>query len=503
MELVRPGESGLQGATLVRVGRVAVAAMLVTVNLVGAAAVVLIAAYIVPRPPLAHPGHVRAVNFVAAGVYVAVAVAVGVAVGMSEQRRVQRWLVTDGPATPDVQRLVLRAPLDLFLLQLGLWLAAAIGFGVLNGLPSADLGATVAVTVALTGCSTAACAYLLTERVLRPVAARALTDEAPGRLTVPGVAARAVLAWALGTGVPVAGLVAIGAVVLGGRPADVASLAVAMVALGGTALTVGLLAIGVAARATADPADGVRRALERVQAGDLTVRVPVYDGTQLGRLQLGFNRMVAGLAERERIRDAFGVYVDPDVAERVLREGTKLDGELVEVTVMFVDIRDFTGFAESRPATEVVAAVNRLFDRVVPVVHAHGGRVDSYIGDGLLAVFGAPRRQADHADRALAAAADIEAAVVGQPLQVGIGCNSGSVVAGTVGGGGRYEFSVIGDVVNTAARVEAATRRTGDTVLVAERTCQLLHGPPPRPLVPRPPMALKGKQQPVTLYALA
>lgn len=500
-ELLRPGESGLAGAALVRVGRVAVAALLVTVNLMGAAAVVLIAAFVVPLPQLTDKAHIRAVDFVTAAAYVVAAVALGVAVGVSQQRRVQRWLAADRPATTEEQRLVLRAPLDLFFLQFGLWLGGAVLFGIVDGLPSARLGATVAVTVALTGCSTAAMAYLLTERVMRPAVARALTEESPDRLAVPGVAARAVLAWALGTGVPVTGLVAIGAMALSGPAPRAGTLAVAMVALGGTALTVGLLAIGVAARATADPADGVRRALERVQAGDLGVRVPVYDGTQLGRLQQGFNRMVAGLVERERMRDAFGVYVDPDVAERVLREGTKLDGELVEVTVMFVDIRDFTGFAERRPATEVVAAINRLFEVVVPIVHQHGGRVDSYIGDGLLAVFGAPRRQPDHADLALAAALEIAAAVAGQPLRVGIGCNSGTVVAGTIGGGGRYEFSVIGDVVNTAARVEAATRRTGDTVLVAERTRQLLTQPPPRPLVPRPPMPLKGKHEAVALYA--
>lgn len=500
VELVRPGESGLSGHALARIGRVAIAGMVVAVNLLGALAVVLIAAFVVPLPHLAHEAHVRAVNFVAAAAYVVVAVAVGVWVGISLEGRLQRWLVADRPATPAEQRQVVRAPLNLFVLQVTLWLGAAVVFGVLDATFSVDLGAIVAVTVALTGLSTAACAYLLTERVMRGAAVRALAGDVPDRLAVPGVAGRAVLAWALGTGVPVAGVVAIGALALTGRPATLRDLSVAMVSLGSVALTVGLLAIGVAARATADPADSVRRALERVQAGDLDVRVPVYDGTQMGRLQLGFNRMVAGLVERERIRDAFGVYVDPDVAERILREGTHLDGELVEVTVMFVDIRDFTGFAEHRPATEVVAAINRLFDRIVPVIHAHGGRVDSFIGDGLLAVFGAPRRQADHADQALAAALEIAAALRRQPLRVGIGCNSGPVVAGTVGGAGRYEFSVIGDVVNTAARVEEATRRTGDVILLAGRTRELLQAEPV-PLEPRPGVELKGKRQATVLYA--
>jgi adenylate cyclase len=212
--------------------------------------------------------------------------------------------------------------------------------------------------------------------------------------------------------------------------------------------------------------------------------------------------MVAGLAERERIRQAFGTYVDPDVAERVLEDGTALEGEEVDVTVMFVDVRDFTGFAEHTAAPEVVAEINRLFERIVPIVHNHGGRVDKFVGDGLLAVFGAPRRQADHADQALQAALDIEGELRshGDGLEVGIGLNSGSVVAGNVGGAGRLEFSVIGDAVNIAARVEDATRETGDAILLSEQTKRLLKDPRVA-LAERTGVELKGKREPVRLYA--
>jgi adenylate cyclase len=170
---------------------------------------------------------------------------------------------------------------------------------------------------------------------------------------------------------------------------------------------------------------------------------------------------------------------------------------------MFIDIRDFTGFAERAQAPEVLAMLNRLFDRVVPVIHEHGGHVDKFVGDGLLAVFGAPRRQDAHADQALAAALSIERVVAeefGGELEIGIGLNSGTVVAGNVGGGGRLEFSVIGDAVNTAARVEAATRQTGDTVLIAERTRGLLRSEPVR-LEERLGVTLKGKTEAVRLYA--
>jgi adenylate cyclase len=412
----------------------------------------------------------------------------------------RQWVLEDRAATLSETRVVLRAPMRLFALQVSLWCIAAMLFGLINASFSGAVAWRVAITVLLAGLVTASCAYMLTELLLRPAAARALGHGDPGRLVVPGVATRVVLAWALGTGLPVLGIVMIGISALSGG-ASVRQLGVAMIVLGGVGIAVGLLAVTVAARATADPVDSVRRALARVQRGELDVRVPVYDGTQIGQLQLGFNEMAAGLAERERIRDAFGAYVDPDVARHILDQGTSLEGEQVEVTVMFVDIRDFTAFAERTPAPGVVAALNRLFEQIVPIIHHHGGRVDKFVGDGLLAVFGAPRRQDDHADQALAAALEIERTVKSpEGLRIGIGLNSGTVVAGNIGGAGRLEFSVIGDVVNVAARVEAATRETGDTILVAERTKELLRDPPPE-LIERTGVELKGKSERVRVYA--
>jgi adenylate cyclase len=248
--------------------------------------------------------------------------------------------------------------------------------------------------------------------------------------------------------------------------------------------------------------EAVRAALAEVGRGNLDTEARVAQGSEVGLLAAGFNQMVAGLRERDRIREAFGTYVDREVAEHILREGTSLAGEEVEVTMMFIDIRDFTGFAERSSAPAVVATVNRMFERAVPVIHAHGGHVDKFVGDGLLAVFGAPRRQPDHADQALAAALEIEAAVREEfagDLSIGIGLNSGLVVAGNVGGAGRLEFSVIGDAVNVAARVEAATRRTGDTILVSEYTRRLLSDADA--LEERPAVPLKGTTRPIALYA--
>jgi adenylate cyclase len=137
------------------------------------------------------------------------------------------------------------------------------------------------------------------------------------------------------------------------------------------------------------------------------------------------------------------------------------------------------------------------------VILRHGGHVDKFTGDGLLAVFGAPERHADHAARAVGSAREIAQLVrhrLGGKLRVGVGVNSGRVVVGTIGGGGRRDFTVIGDPVNTAARVEAATRLTGDDVLITEATLRALgrHG---KDFEERPSAPLKGKAATVRLYA--
>lgn len=476
--------------------------MIVVTNLIGAGAVLVIAAFVVPLPALRSAAHIRQVNEVATLIYVAVAIPLGVAIGTRGLLQVREWLLEERQATLLDARSVLHAPLRLFRLQVLLWLVAAVLFGALNLQYSGALALRVGIIVVLKGVVTASCSYLLTELLLRPAAVRALERGAPEPLAVPGVATRAVLAWVMGTGLPLSGMVVIGIAALVGQPeATRAKLGVAMVVLGSAGLAVGLMAITVAARATADPVESVGRALERVRQGEFDVCVPVYDGTQIGRLQLGFNAMVQGLAERERIREAFGTYVDPEVAEHILEEGTNLAGEQVEVTIMFVDIRDFTSFAEKTAAEEVVSSINALFEQIVPIIHDHGGRVDKFVGDGLLAVFGAPRRQSDHADKALAVALQIVERVRSENgLQIGIGLNSGEVVAGNVGGAGRLEFSVIGDPVNVAARVEAATRETGDDVLLTERTCELLDSSHPE-LCERTGVELKGKQERIRVFA--
>ncbi|MDQ6811232.1 MAG: HAMP domain-containing protein [Actinomycetota bacterium] len=283
---------------------------------------------------------------------------------------------------------------------------------------------------------------------------------------------------------------------------------------GGTrALAIGVavsLAVGLAlsfeltlllSRAITDPIAHLRDALARVRDGDLEVRVPVLSSDELGDLSDAFNRMVRGLAEREQLRTAFGTYLDKDVAGFIL-SGTFPDGGVeAEVSIMFCDVPDFTPFAERASPAEIVNALNALFEILVPIIGRHGGHVDKFMGDGLLAVFGAPEGYSDHADRALSAGLEILDAVESSkvPFGVCIGINTGRVVAGSIGGGGRLNFSVIGDPVNVAARVEAATRETGDDLLLTRATRDALVRP--AVLASRGSISLKGKSDPIELLA--
>jgi adenylate cyclase len=231
----------------------------------------------------------------------------------------------------------------------------------------------------------------------------------------------------------------------------------------------------VAARMLSDPLERLRAAVARVENEDEDVEVLVDDAGTLGYLQTGFNRMVAGLRERRRLEDLFGRHVGVDVARRALDSGVNLDGERREVSVMFVDLVGSTGLAQREGANVVVETLNAFFEVVVTVVTAEGGWVNKFEGDGALCVFGAPVEQPDHAARALRAAHTLRKellalAVRRAEVDAAIGVSSGLAVAGNVGAAERYEYTVIGDPVNEAARLtEQAKARLG-RVLASEET---------------------------------
>ena len=398
-----------------------------------------------------------------------VACIIGTVWGLARWRATREWLVHDRDPDPDERRTALRVPLRHMRVSLTLWLVAVVGVFAINAAFSFLLGLIVGVTTLLGAVTTAAMAYLLAERIMRAASARALAHGVPERPELPGVTTRALLAWILGSGVPLAGICAVAVIALGGADIGEQRVALTALVLGVVALIVGAIITWQAARAVADPVLSVRDALARVESGDLEARVPVFDGSDLGLLQAGFNRMSDGLREREELRDLFGRHVGEDVARAAQERGIELGGEELEVAVLFVDLVGSTSIAAERPPQEVVALLNEFFGVVVEVVEDHGGWINKFEGDAALAVFGAPLPIDDPAGCALAAgralARRIEEGLDG--LEAGIGISAGRAVAGNVGAESRFEYTVIGDPVNEAARLCELAKEADGRVLAS------------------------------------
>ena len=242
------------------------------------------------------------------------------------------------------------------------------------------------------------------------------------------------------------------------------------------------------ARSLARPVQQLADHTRRIAAGDYETRLDLCRRDELGQLAASFNAMSAGLAERDRVRDLLDKNVSPEVAAQLVRQGAALGGEEREVTVLFCDLRGFTPLSETLAPRELVTLLNRYLDRMSAAIEAQGGVIDKYIGDEIMALFGAPVSAPDSADRAVRAALAMrealatlnrELAVEGRPpLAFGVGINTARVVAGNIGSHRRLNYSVIGDGVNLAARLQTLTRRAAfaTDILVSEPTRAALLG---------------------------
>jgi adenylate cyclase len=468
----RPDEPGRD---LARRIQLLLAVSILGANLIGAAIVFAIASWVFPYPDVEDPTAARIANLIATFVFFLVVTPIGMWWGTRRLDRARAWLVEGRSPTTDERRTVLRAPRRLVTLHLVIWSLATVIFGALNAAFSLELAQRAALTIALGGLTTCAFVYLLAERQLRPVAARAAAaGGGEGRLA-PGVKSRAFLAWALGTAVPLVGLilVALSTLIEGDFSAD--ELAVVVLSLGGLGLLIGLYLSMLSARAVADPVVSLRKAVERVTAGELEVEVPVYDASEIGQLQAGFNAMVTGLRERERIQDLFGRHVGEDVARAALEQDIELGGERRRVAVLFADVIGSTELAADRPPEEVVELLNDFFALVVEVVGEHGGWVNKFEGDAALAIFGAPVGVEDAAGAALAAARGLAARLARDEggIAAAIGVSAGEVIAGNIGDERRFEYTVIGDPVNEAARLTELAKERPGRVLASGVTLEL------------------------------
>ncbi len=386
------------------------------------------------------------------------------------QRRDDLLIDTDPAATELARSRALRTPFYRTLINLASWLIGGVVFIVASWPVAKHAAPVVAVAVALGAAATAIIGYLQSERVLRPVAVAALRGGHPENIRASGVIGRQMLAWALSTGVPllaiVLAVVADKAEYLHGSPEKLLNpiLLLALLALG-----IGVASTLMVAMSIADPLRQLRWALGEVQRGNYNAHMQIYDASELGLLQAGFNDMVRDLSERQRLRDLFGRYVGEDVARRALERGTELGGQERDVAVLFVDLVGSTQLASTRPPAEVVSLLNEFFRVVVDTVGRHGGFVNKFQGDAALAIFGAPIEHPDASGGALAAARELHdelLPVIGS-AEFGIGVSSGRAIAGHIGAQARFEYTVIGDPVNEAARLTELAKLEDGHVLAS------------------------------------
>jgi adenylate cyclase len=478
--------------------RGSLAAGLTLSNLLGIVVVFVLALWVVPLP--AEREIVATSERLGLGLLLAV---VGGFFGVLQAWRVLHPVVImlrpGEEPTEDQRRDVLSAPRRIFLFQALLWAVASVVIGIVNAVESLTLGVAVGSIVGLAGWTTSCLTYLLCERALRPVARRVLVGGIPSRRYVRSVTGRTMFAWGLGTGVAVLGLLLVGLAGLLVPEEEVTTrqLATTMIALGVVIMGSGAVSTYLSAQASSEPVRTLREAVDRVGHGDYTVHVPIYDGTEIGLLQAGFNEMVHGLREKEELRDLFGRHVGEDVARAALARGIALGGEVRDIAVLFVDVIGSTSLAESREPEEVVGLLNRFFDVVIDVVHEHGGFVNKFEGDAALAVWGAPVSVDDLHTCSLQAAR-----VMGQRLRhevrdirASIGVSCGRAVAGNVGTHERYEYTVIGDPVNEAARLTTAAKETDHLVLVNHTLVQAAHETESRLWRELEPMVVRGRSE--------
>ncbi|MGO4255403.1 adenylate/guanylate cyclase domain-containing protein [Marmoricola sp. RAF53] len=472
----RHGLHGMHGPDVRGVRPWQVILLVWAANLIGAAILMVDYLVVLPFPAdVSTPDVVRGNVLLGLGLVVFSWVVLGV-VGAPRAHRALDWTVRGTAPDATERELTLGLPWWLFWMQVSLWALSCVVFFVAN----LDVGTTYAVQLAtaviISGLATAATSYLLCVRLFRTAIVRVLALSPPRAGGAAGVGQRAVFIWTLTSGVPVLGLVLMVAFA-GETGVSLDQLAVSGLVVGLGALVVGLFATVLFAKSVGEPLGFLTEALGEVEAGDLSVAVPVDDPGEIGRLQDGLNTMVVALREREQLRDLFGRHVGEDVARLALQQGVALGGEEREAAALFVDVIGSTSYAATHPAAEVVAALNRFFEVVVAVVSEHGGLVNKFEGDAALCIFGAPLELPDPAASALAAArtmADRLRAEV-PDLDAGIGVSHGLVIAGNIGSTERLEYTVIGDPVNEAARLTEQAKQRPERVVASERILGRAH----------------------------
>jgi adenylate cyclase len=281
----------------------------------------------------------------------------------------------------------------------------------------------------------------------------------------------------------------------------------------GTVLLMGFVTLLLGGRIAFRMTTAIERivnACRRLPAQEYTRIEPVRTGDELEELGEQFNEMVEGLEERDHLRTTFGKYMTESVMSHLMANKVQLGGDLLPVTVLFSDIRGFTATSERLDAQALVSLLNEYFTEMVEIVMDHGGVVDKYIGDAIMVVFGAPVPREDDPIRAVRAAIEMRRALARlnerlekrglAPIRTGIGIHTGDVVAGNIGCERRMEYTVIGDAVNLASRLEGCTKTMGADLVISEATQELVREHIDARFLRE--ITVKGRERPVKVYAV-
>jgi class 3 adenylate cyclase len=384
----------------------------------------------------------------------------------------------------------------------GTWMAIGVVALLINLHAGFSAALLITSAVLFGGAATTTTGVLFTHRTFRPIMAAAYADF-ESRQRVPGVLTRMALMWTVHSGLPALAIVAIialrsrGWIIEKNSPVEAPIVVLSLVSV-----LIGLRAMLLVTRSISDPMRDVIAAMADVERGQLDRSVNVYEQSEIGRLQRGFNRMVAGLRERDRLRDLFGRHVGVDVVRLAIAQDESPAGEVRDVAVLFIDLVGSTRLASTRPPQEVADALNDFFRIVVAAVDERHGLINKFQGDAALAVFGAPLRTDKPVSDALATARSLAVKLDRLPLlDFGIGVSAGPVFAGNIGAENRYEYTVVGDVVNEAARLADVAKTADGRILCSGAAIERADGTESRHWASCGSVVLRGRSEPTAISA--
>ncbi len=275
-------------------------------------------------------------------------------------------------------------------------------------------------------------------------------------------------------------------------------------------LTVVVLLIYFFGKSLTTPIIRLLGATNKIKNGDYNVRIRPTSRDEIGELTNAFIEMGNGLEEREKIKTAFGKFVNPELAEIVMKDGLQLGGERKTVAIMFSDIRDFTSMSESLQPEEVVEFLNDYMTKMVECIDRTGGVVDKFIGDAIMAEWGVPVSRGNDTENAINSTLLMRKVLIEfnkaradkkkPPIKIGCGINTGIVLAGQIGSEDRMEYTVIGDAVNLASRIEQLNKPFGTDIIISQESYNLVKDIFAAEKMT--PIKVKGKKEPQQIYAV-